>query len=711
MPAFIINLTLTFLVFFSLNVFASVTLDDEISVRESPQQLYNTIKKQLDVDSRPLSQTRLSHDSWGLNQATLFRQYYLLIRLSMESGVTVSPDHPDNQMLITLLEQFAKSPSQRATILMLKGRHIGKNKQDYDQVIDYYQQALALIKEQPAIEAQLLALTIDDHLGSLYLLTRQKETALAHLNALRERAIRLSSSYLLAYANSRLGKFHTTFNQYPQALQYFSQAHQLASEEQQPRLLAMVNFQLSKVYRSLDQLDDALAHAQLAADSFQALESNAYLSQSMTAIALIYAEQEKWQQAIDYYLNAQAIDRRRGNEIFIALNYHNLGEAYSKLGNFTVALSNLHQANQIFQQKNVEHYLIYNEVLIAEVNNLAHHWPAATTHANNALALAEKRQNLEVKIDAKQQLMIALEQLGDTEQALAISKELLQLRQQKSSSQPPKEDVGAALQLQKLQLSLDTVNSRLHNQADSLSISKILLSLCFIGLVITLISVIALALKYTRSKRLINILKQQALQEPITQYPGLNSFVNLLAHNNATRQGTLAIVAIEADVNDDLLLGQSEFRLFFRQQLNELTTISSLTVHALRPGLIGLYSQEQLSGAELVKLITQVWTSTNTWSLGHINLPLMANSDIRIDAQSILQSLQFACAGALSLGQPASYVSLSSLDFTPPTIFTSPIYFRLEQAICRGLIKVECSGDKQQIKWPSAKSECSREDY
>ncbi|MGL4475219.1 MAG: hypothetical protein ACRCT7_12335 [Shewanella sp.] len=702
MPLFAIQWFIVLFVLFAGQVHASVTIDDEIAVRETPQALYDNLNLQLNSDSKPLSLTRLSHRSWGLNQDALFRQYYLFIRLSMEPGVTVPSSHPDNSKLIEMLASFAKTPYQQAVIEVLKGRIIGKEQYNYPQVETHYQAALALIKENTSQEARLLRFTIHDHLGSLLLLTNQKQPSLQHLEAMRERALHLSSTYLLAYSNSRLGKFHTQFEQHRQALQYFSQAHQLASTTQSPKLLALINFRISKVYRELGQLEDALQHAHMAADSFMVLKDDAYLSQAMSAIAMIYAKQESWQQAIDYYLNAQAIDKRRQNIIFMALNYHNLGEAYANIGDLNASISSLLQANQTFTNKNTNHYLIHNEVLLAQVRNKQQNYQEAIKHANKAITLALESNNLEVEVEAKQHLILALERSGEITKALTLSKQVLVLNKQLIQQAKPHDDVNAALQQQRLKIELDTAKSRVAKQERNMHFAQIAALFSTLGLLTALLVLATIWRKHYLNAKQLSYLTRQALQEPITLYPGYNSFIANLENSWLSQPGTITLMTVQSNPNQDLLLGQEDFSHYFQQQLGELAALSELEIFALRPGLIGIYSQQVLTPDELVSIIEPAWTSAQKWSLGLVNLPFLANKDVPINAKTLYQCLQFACAGALSLQQHQAFVSFHTLDFTPPTIFTTQLYMRLTQAINRGLIRVTCSCDKQQITWPSS---------
>ena len=148
-----------------------------------------------------------------------------------------------------------------------------------------------------------------------------------------------------------------------------------------------LQLQLSKVYRDLKQWDEALKMPTKPLPVLK-MGNDTYLSSCMTVIAMVYGEQGDWNKAIDYYLNAQQLDAKRGNYIAQGLNFHNLGQAYSNINDNVNALKYLLMANQIFKEKQSHHYQVYNELLIGEIAQINQDWPLMMTHADIALALA-----------------------------------------------------------------------------------------------------------------------------------------------------------------------------------------------------------------------------------------------------------------------------------------------------------------------------------
>ena len=87
--------------------------------------------------------------------------------------------------------------------------------------------------------------------------------------------------------------------------------------------------------------------------------------------------------------------------------------------------------------------------------------------------------------------------------------------------------------------------------------------------------------------------------------------------------------------------------------------------------------------------------------MGHVNLPLLANPDLRLTAQLQYETVQYALAAAKSLNEDQTYVSIRSLNFAPAAIFFKPLYLNLTHALQRGIIRAETNRQAADIKWPT----------
>ncbi|MCL1037892.1 tetratricopeptide repeat protein [Shewanella submarina] len=686
-------------------------INDEVRSRENPRLLYSEVNTNLHHLTGKESKAELSTLAMelGLSQAEMFHKLQLTLRLNMEPGVDVSDRHPDNDALLNLLDTYANSRYQQAVTLMLKGRLQGRNKIQYQKAIAFYTQAQDLARHEPGVQGLVLKYIIYDHLGSLNQLIRQYATALSHLKELQEVSIKLNNNYLRAHAEASLGGYYNKRSDQARALEHFTQALQLANREPQPQLLAMMNFALAKVHRDMRHWKDALSHAHEAAKGFEFTGNYPYLSNTMTVIAMTYGEQENWHKAIDYYLNAHQIDVREGNRISQALNMHNLGEAYSKLADYANALTYLDSANQFFREKQLNHYLVYNEALLAQVNLDAGHVERALYHASESRSYAHAKKLLPEQIDAMMLQAAAYSAIGDKDKAFETQKAVIELKVLPGNKPQPAATEDGALSQQQLKLALSNRDIKI----DQLTEKQRLQSRIVIGGAVVLIMLLISLLYLHQSRRqlkqetakLMNELKQDCN----TDHPGSRALMEALALRDT--HATLVLLELAEQVYPELAKGQHLACAEYRHQLSAIEEISGIRSFALTPGLMAVLVEGHSSDKALVAQLSER-LQLPSLSAGIIPLPLLQTEEIVVEPEIQFETAQMALSAARSLpfdGSPR-FVGLYPLDFAPSVIFAHPLYLKLDKSIQRGLIRVSCSGDKTAIQWPEFCQSASHED-
>lgn len=313
----IIVILLTLLMSVSWSVQSRDLESEEVELRETPQNMYDTLHKSLSFPIVFKNREQFEHvaQEQGYKPAEFMHLLQLLARLNMEPNVKSKVGVQDANAIIALLASIAESPYEQAFVAMLKGRYIGRTEQKYQEAITLYNEALSRINDSFDIEAMLLKHTIHEHLGGLHLVIRQDVPALMHFHTYRDIAYKLRNDYLIAAAESKLGHYYNKNQQLTKSLQHYSEAIRLSNRSNYPSMKTHLQLQLAKVYRDLKQWDEALKNAHEAADGFKKMGNDTYLSSCMTVIAMVYGEQGDWNKAIDYYLNAQQLDAKRGNYI------------------------------------------------------------------------------------------------------------------------------------------------------------------------------------------------------------------------------------------------------------------------------------------------------------------------------------------------------------------------------------------------------------
>ncbi|MGI2260888.1 tetratricopeptide repeat protein [Shewanella sp. GXUN23E] len=691
--------TLVFLVF-SLPSQAFDIIKDEVRAREEPARFYQDISANLNhlTGNETAAQLSTLAMALDLSQPELFRKLHQSLRLPMEPGVTKSTELPDRDALLALLKRYAIGNYQQAVVLMLEGRIQGRDKIRYNEAIALYMEALDLIRHESSNPILALRFTIHDHLGSLNQLIRQYPTSQSHLESLQEVSLTIGNSYLRAYAESLLGVYYNKRGDQARALEHFTLALRLAAREPQVQQLATLNFNLAKVHRDMSHWDDALKHAHEAAKGFKQVNNGPFLSHTMTVIAMVYGNQQNWPKAIDYYLNAHQIDVREGNRINQALNMHNLGEAYSKLGDYDNALNYLKSANDFFREKQLNHYLVYNEALLAEVNLAARNWQAALEHAKQSQQFAEEKKLLAEQIDALVFQASAHEGLGQYQQAVAVQQAIIAIKVIPGAApESAKEDT--LLSQQQLKLALSNKDIKIEQLTEKQRLQSRIVIGGAVVLLMLLVSLLYMHASRRQLKKESSLLLAELKQDCSTGHHGSRALMEALALRQ--QPATLVLLGLAQEQYPELAKGQHHACIEYKHQLERIDELQGMHSFALRPGVMAVLVDGQCEDQQLIKRLSDE-LQLPSLTAGIIPLPLLQSEELVIEPEIQLETVQMALYAAKTLpdnGTPR-FVGLHPLDFAPSVIFAHPLYLKLDKSIQRGLIRVSCSGDKTEIRWP-----------
>ncbi|MGX9463225.1 tetratricopeptide repeat protein [Shewanella sp. A14] len=704
-------------ILFSSMVSARDVEQQEILFKENPQNLYTTLIRATEFPLQFSNKTEFEQAANELSYQPneLHRDLELLARLNLEAKLKSPTKFQDAELLIKQLDTIATTTLEQAIVIMLKARLKGRQNQEYKQVIIQYNDVLNKISTDMSLESTLLKASLHDQLSMLHSLILQPAPALSHLNRYREIAYQLRNDYFISDAETQLGRYYNLNGDQAKSLQHFSEAFRLASNLDYPGIKAHTQLNLARTYRDLEQWDDALKYAHNAAEILQRLGQDVYLSDTLTVIAMIYAGQEQWNKAIDYYLNAQQVNERIGNEIAMGITYHNLGEAYFKLNSIQLALDVLQRANSIFRKRKVDHYLVHNELLFAQLNIDQEMWSAGIEHANKALELAKKKKLMDVQIEALSFLSTAYRKTNDLNAAITSADAIIQLTNTSQDNTQQNNDFSELTE-QKLKFELGLLNNKLQQQSTKNKYNNVIILVLIITLIIVIILLIFLYSKLKQKNHLyLNAQRLNAI-DPITESQGYRALIQRLNTQKHTEPKTLALVNVNELNNIDIQLGLTESITLMQQFTAQFSKQLDAEVFVIRSGLIACYferqydadvilsavlsSLEQLQATQLTIPNFAVNPTNKLASIGHINLPLLANPDVYISAELQFETLQYALAAAMEIAQQPAYISLRPLNFAPAALFMRPLYLNLTQALTRGIIRAESNRNVQDINWP-----------
>ncbi|WP_372872298.1 tetratricopeptide repeat protein [Shewanella sp.] len=644
----------------------------------------------------------------GLSPQEFTELLIVIARANLQTNVSNKNKVADLDIILGTLENTATTPYQKAMFLMLKGRKIARLELRFEDAANFFIQSLTMDQESQTLESQLLRMNLHDQLGGMYLLINQDVTALVHLQKFRDSAYQLRNDYLIATAEAELGKYYIKKQELTKALQHYAEALRLSDGAAHPFQRAFLQMQLARVYRDLNQSSDALVHAHDAAEAFTHLGQDSYLSNTLTVIATTHASNKEWNKAIDYYLNAQQVDRRSENFSALARNFHNLGEAYSKIGENTQALSYLMQANQMFSERKMKHFLVENEALLAEVHCKTGSWSDCITHADKAQLLAEEQSLDDVYIRALQQKVLAAQAEGNFKAAMTHQNAIIELLG-KSHAPISNDPDTSTLTEQKLKLDLHQKIQQLENASTSLRERTVLAA----GTLLLAFILATVASHYRRSrleiKTQFDTLKNLLPLDAVTGHKGIRALHQTLDKDDIK---ALALLRIPSLCEADIHLGQQRMVDMTLSSVTRLESLPGIAAFTLRPGLIALTLNAHIQEADalLFNIRENLRDINGCLQLSFINLPLLPNPELSIANNIHLEVLQMALAGIDSLSeQKDTYLGFRALDFTPSAVFSQPLYLHLEKSIGRGLVRIDTNADKENIVWPrwqiSAESE------
>ncbi|MCL1051276.1 tetratricopeptide repeat protein [Shewanella abyssi] len=708
----VLTLVVIMLSFF-ISHFAAATgrdaIETELEFREFPNNLRQSIQKHFPTTPNFRSKEELDNHAMkkGVPVEEVLFELQLLARLSLDLSSKNTDRYAIAKQLIDQLTLLDDSPFGSSYVLMLNGRYIGKSKQDFKSAIALYQKALDTLSQTEGPKAQTLRFTLHIDLGMMHLMMRENTPALEHLQHAKSVALETASPYMIAHAESTLGKYYLKNTQYGKSLSHYSNAIRFTKSSEHPSQDAHIKLQLARVNRDLKSWDDALRYANSASEQFKRLGNENYVSTCMTVIATVYAKQGQWYKAIDYHLNAQQIDVKLGNYMAQALTLHNLGEAYFHIDDSQTSLSHLLGASDIFISRNSNHYLVYNHLLLAEVNSSISDWGAALKYANSAADIAEEMKLSDEFIQALTFSSTASKHLGKFEQAYQDILKVLSLSAKGGNKVDDEEQAKALFQLQKAKLELNQKYIDLEQKEGLLSVNRLMLISCLLAFALTA----TLALYLWRIKHNLREkctkLEQSSGLDPLTKTANHSAFVRDFINNPNTFK-TLALVSLTDQLNSDLAQGYECNSKMNKQQLRSLSECLSCQSYIIRPGLFLLSFNIKIAPNTLLNSIRDSLKDNdgNTrLHMGLLNLPLLADTALKLSAEQHFGTLQMMLSAAMTLGhQQDYYVTLKPLNFASSGIFEPPLYLNIEKSIIRGIIKIETNGIKGDIVWPRWKS-------
>ncbi|MGZ5461283.1 MAG: tetratricopeptide repeat protein [Thermoanaerobaculia bacterium] len=261
----------------------------------------------------------------------------------------------------------------------------------------------------------------------------RRDFALSEAQRLQEGAIYLAStlpasnekSELLGYAHKELANTHVLKAQWAQALEALDEAEGYYADvivNEVP--LAVVTLIRSVVYQQLDRFDEALATVGQAERVFSLYGDTNLLLKARTARGNIYLDVGRYQEAVDLWMELLAEARAAADESTVAQVSANLGYCLHKLQRDAEALVALGEALAIRTARNATVFVPRIRRVMGHIQRDAGDWSAALSLLHQARSEFETGGSGIVACDVVLEIAEILLCKGDYAEAKALLTDL-----------------------------------------------------------------------------------------------------------------------------------------------------------------------------------------------------------------------------------------------------------------------------------------------
>jgi tetratricopeptide (TPR) repeat protein len=173
--------------------------------------------------------------------------------------------------------------------------------------------------------------------GMISIFAGDYASAASHLQSAFEIAVAERNRQLEGVATAGLAKNLMYCREYVKAIARFKEALAIFEELDFPFYVAITQGELGTCYMNLGETEKALELLESTAEIFLAKSSLSNYQVSLADIGSVYLRRGEFLTAISYYQRALELARKLGDQVSISKWLRNLSQAYSLLGNPTLA--------------------------------------------------------------------------------------------------------------------------------------------------------------------------------------------------------------------------------------------------------------------------------------------------------------------------------------------------------------------------------------
>lgn len=682
-----------------------------------------------------LAQQYLSHYTAQTQHSRHERESYLQAQLLLAE---VEFDSHKNKELHTRLAQLLpqlehwQQDVYQALALYYKGLLLGLREEQPEKSEPYLKQGVTLIdkhwKTSSSVPRRTLQIAegLHENLGRLYAHFHENHQALIHLKTAGALERRLEDPHQEAWVNAYIGAVYKNMKQLTTASDYYFKALSAAEVNKDPKLKAYAAVRLGNVYSESKNYAAAVQLLTQAIKSYEQLKDTKQIAKTLNMLGEVYLNKNDTESALLNFLDAKGMFEQLSDQYNLGQVCHNIASAYLMQHELNKAQAYAEQELHIYQQLNHASFTARALELLARIAMADNDFETAKTNLQKGLALARSKQD-DVYINAyTQTLTRLLAAEGNYKAAYEQMSHLTEVRERLITKAQ-----RAAIHNLQTEYDLQKENYQQQEHINSLSkmtqvinqqwrwlVFSIVLNLCLMLLLANRFHL----LRQLRQRRVRDIMKRQ--RDPLTNLANREAYLKWIEqyvdtlHHQVDREPeatvhpmTLCMANLGAFHNNYEYVGyqigrrnEEQFGHFIERHFPapfKTYLVTSQRLIVSHPELstydLGDYVQGKLN-----KFWKERFNESPCCTLGVMSLPFVNRAAKATDRQLVAEVLYLACAAAQQLTQrfnESSWVALSAIDNTPPTLFAQDPRSGLLLAVRKGFIKVHSRLDKQFIDW------------
>jgi hypothetical protein len=627
-------------------------------------------------------------------------------------------------LLTNLLKKQTFSQEQLRTLNIL-GSEIPEEKRaqfSNQLLIKIFTTSLKKIEETPFINGPNLEVQLLLSISKLALQSDQYRTANIALETIRAHLKNKQSTKLHAWLAYYYGLYYEKINQQQLAVSNLFNANKLADRHNFIKLSGEAKRSIANLYQKKHLFNRAIDFASQRVELY--IKTNNIIKQadSLIKLAILKARNNEKNQSLIYLFNALELIQNNKKSSLLAHIYLELGRTYSghvisrdKQKERLLAQKYLQNARYHFTRLKDVRYQIESLLLLARLNIINDDPALAILQLEKILRLSPTNYPT-LRVQTFEMLASSYEITGNHQQAILHFKNFHALQNNIKERLFTLQQLQINEQLQLVertqqQRQLEIENNELQNTNARFK------TLTYGAITLLIISIMSLFYILIHNRRLTesDIRSQRQLNfHPRTQLPSQqaqgNDFnyiyrdeplyyalvnVPFLAQLNEL-SGIFSSTKLEKKLGQALLTFFSNCADIFQIRDNQILFISEQNKHQSAQNFT-------LKIEEFFTLFTEKYELPNNISIGIVAFPFLNNVSRAITPTRMLNLSSLALFGASQLRdhyQENSWLELYAIDNLQPAFFDGDLWTLGQQAIQKGVVKINSSHQNHPFYWP-----------